>query len=162
MSLEAGDAAPAFALEVERGSAQPVPDPSGRPVLLFFFKVDCPTCPLAAPVVEAIALAYAHAPRPVRVVAVGQDGPGPAVAWMREHGLTVPLSVEREGFPASRALGLTAVPASLVVAADGRVAAAVVGWNRAGYQGLADAVAGLCGAAPAEVIPAGLPAFRPG
>ncbi len=132
---------------------------AGRPQAVFFFKVSCPACPLAAPAVERLRQAYPG----LDVVAVSQDGEAETEEWMSRHGLDRSVAtVEGDGYPASAAFGLAAVPTLVLLDGAGTVAAAQEGWSRDGYDALAKAAADLVGAAPVAIAPAEGPAFRPG
>lgn len=129
------------------------------PQALFFFKVSCPACPLAAPAVERLRQAYPG----LDVVAVSQDGEPEAKDWARQHGLDpTALALDGEGHQASAAFGLATVPTLVLLDGQGTIAAVQEGWSRDGYDALAKEAARLVGAPPVAVAPAEGPAFRPG
>ncbi|MGC4117026.1 MAG: TlpA disulfide reductase family protein [Myxococcales bacterium] len=157
MELTTGAQAPRLTL---KGLAGPREIPAvGKLQALFFFKVSCPTCPLAAPAVERLRQAYPA----LDVVAVSQDEADESKSWAQQHGLEPGLlAVEGAGYPASAGFGLAAVPTLVLVDGSGKVAAVQEGWSRNGYDALAGEAERLVGAAPVPIAPAEGPAFRPG
>ena len=156
MELTIGAKAPQVTLQ---GPAGAKTIPAGRVQAVFFFKVSCPTCPLAAPAVERLRKAYPG----LDVVAVSQDSEGETQEWMRQQGLDASAAVvEGEKYPASTAFGLEAVPTLVLLDGNGAIAAAQEGWSRDGYDALAKEAARLVGAPPVAIAPAEGPAFRPG
>jgi len=144
--LGPGDRAPSFALD---GVSDPWSD--GTTVLVFF-KVTCPVCQLAAPKVQALADGGAT------VVAIGEDPPEKLETYAAKYGQRVPTVSEPAPYAVSDASGLDAVPAGLLVGADGELADAVAGWDRDGWN----RVAAAAGVSPVSDAGDGLPAFRPG
>jgi thiol-disulfide isomerase/thioredoxin len=131
---------------------------AGRAQALFFFKVECPTCPLAAPAVERLRRVYPA----LEVVAVSQNALAAARPWLIAHGLAATVALEGESYPASNAFGLLTVPTLVLIGPDGRIAAVKEGWTRAGYDELAAQAADLLGAPPVKIAPVDGPPFQPG
>ena len=148
--------APRLSLESPDGTV--VIPAVGRSQALFFFKADCPTCPLAAPAVEHLREAYPA----LEVVAVSQDNSAAARLWLARHGLGAAIAHDGEGYPASRAFGLLAVPTLVLIDDRGKIAAVQEGWSRAGYDELAQQAARLTGLPVVPIAPAEGPAFQPG
>ena len=131
----------------------------GEPVALFFYKVTCPVCQMAAPMVEHLERAY-----PGHVVGVGQDPPSDLRSFADAHGMTFRSIEDPPPYTASDAYGLAVVPTTVLVGADGTVVQAVEAWDREGLNGLSERLASLTGE---EYVPIsdsgdGLPPFRPG
>lgn len=140
------------------------PDVAGDPVphgpkALVFFKVTCGTTKLATPAIERLAQAY-----PGRVVGVGQDRPADLDAFGRTFELSLPLVPDLEPYPASDAYGIVSAPTVVLVDAEGHVAEVAESWDRAAWNRLSAALAGLLGVEPAAVSEPGdgLPGFKPG
>jgi peroxiredoxin len=134
-------------------------DPASGPTALFFYKVTCPVCQMAAPKVEAYERAY-----PGRIVGVGQD-PEPSLRdFGRRHGMSFGSVADLPPYGVSDAYGIEAVPTLFVVDMDGSVVEAVESWDRDGYNRASKALAGLTGLpfGPISDPSDGLPPFRPG
>ena len=147
MTIPIGSAAPPVAGEA-----------SDPPHALVFYKVTCPTCQMAAPVLERFSRAY-----PGRVIGVGQDPVGTLERFSDTYGLTFPSLPDEAPYEASNAYGIEHVP-TIVVVGGGRVADVVESWDRDGYNRASRTLAELLGA-DAVVISEpsdGLPEFRPG
>jgi peroxiredoxin len=147
--LQVGDAAP------------DVPNVSfvGGPVGLFFYKVTCPTCQLAAPTMRRFEDAF-----PGRVVGVGQD-PGDRLArFSEEYSMGIRSVEDPPPYPVSDAYGIVSVPTLYLVGDDGRVLESIGAWDRDGFNRVAASIARLTGASPVEISTPtdGLPAFKPG
>jgi peroxiredoxin len=156
LNLKTGSAAPRLELQVD-GHSRPVPA-SAAPQALFFFKVSCPTCPLAAPAIERLRRAY---PR-LETIAVSQDDLESSRAWMAQVGLGSPLAIDAERFAASEAFGLATVPTVVLLDHEGKIAQVQEGYSRLGYDSLAANAAYLVGAQPERIASTTGPAFQPG
>ena len=140
--------------------APPVPTvPAGDgPRGLFFYKITCPTCQMAAPTMARFEQAL-----PGRVVGVGQD-PEPALArFTEEFRLGIASVEDAPPYPISDAYAVRSVP-TLYLVADGRVLDAVGAWDRDGFNRVAASLAERLGAEPVVVSTPGdgLPEFQPG
>jgi thiol-disulfide isomerase/thioredoxin len=140
--------------------APPVPTvPAGDgPRGLFFYKITCPTCQMAAPTMARFERAL-----PGRVVGVGQD-PEPALArFTEEFRLGIASVEDASPYPISDAYAVQSVP-TLFLVDDGRVLDAVGAWDRDGFNRVAASLAERLGAEPLVVSTPGdgLPEFQPG
>ena len=142
-------------------TAPPIPgaDLGGTPRAVFFYKVTCPVCQMAAPKASALEAAY-----PGSVLGVGEDPPEKLAQFATTFGMDVPTVPDEEPFAASDAYGISAVPTLFLVGADGVVEDVVQSWDRAGYNRVSARLAELTGSPYVEISGAddGLPAFRPG
>jgi hypothetical protein len=129
------------------------------PVGLFFYKVTCPVCRLAAPTMAPLEAAH-----PGRVVGIGQDPVRDLARFSEATGLSIASIEDAPPYPVSDAYGVESVPTLFLVGDDGRVADAVGAWDRDGFNRVAAGLAEGLGAEPVVVsTPAdGLPAFKPG
>ena len=129
------------------------------PRAIWFFKVACPTCQMAAGPMSVLADAF-----PGRVIGVGQDGPDELVAFAGTYGMTMPAVSDVAPYPASVAYGVEHVPTLFVVDAGGVVADVVESWDRDGLNRAAGALAAMLEQPAVTVSSAGdgLPDFRPG
>ena len=138
----------------------PAPPISGvdRPGVLFFYKVTCPTCQLAAPVAERFAAAI-----PGRFVGVGQDPREKLDQFAEELGTSFVAVEDQPPYEVSNAYGVRTVP-TLFVLDEGTVVEVVESWDREGWNGAARRASELAGTEPQAVSDEGdgLPPFRPG
>jgi thiol-disulfide isomerase/thioredoxin len=144
--LAVGDVAPA------------VPQAPDGAFGVFFFKVTCPTCQLAAPVMTAFERAL-----PGRVIGVGQD-PDPKLARFRdEYDLGIVAIEDPPPYGLSDAYEIVSVP-TLYLVDDGEVADVVGAWDRSGFNRVAGGLAERLGADPFVVSTDddGRPDFKPG
>lgn len=142
-------------------TAPPIPDVdlTARPTALFFFKVTCPVCQMAAPKVESFERAY-----PGHIVGIGQD-PSPELdEFGREFGMTFGTKTDAPPYDVSNAYAIEVVPTLFVVDASGSVVDAVESWDRDGYNRASEVLAELTGMPAVSISDRGdgLPPFRPG
>lgn len=148
MTIPVGSAAPPVA-----GVA------AGLPHALVFYKVTCPTCQMAAPVLDRFERAY-----PGRVIGVGQDPIDTLERFSDTYGMTFPCLADEAPYGASNAYGIEHVPTLFVVDEAGIVADVVESWDRDSYNHASRTLAELLGDEAVVISEAsdGLPEFRPG
>lgn len=129
------------------------------PLLLYFFKTNCPTCQLASPYVEKLQQAYGDA---CQIVGIAQDGPEQALAYANQYGQTFLQLAEEPPYPVSSRFGLTNVPSLFLIGADGVILETLVGWDRDRFNHLAARVAILAAKAPFDLAGDEAPRFKPG
>lgn len=147
--LRVGDVAPSVEI-IER--------PEG-PYGLFFFKVTCPTCRLAAPTMRPFEEAF-----PRRVVGIGQD-PQPLLdRFAEEHSMGIATVEDAPPYPVSDAFAVESVPTLFLIADDDSVLETVGAWDRDGFDRVAAVLADLTGADRVRVSERGdgRPDFQPG
>ena len=159
----AGAEAPAFTLRNRAGGSLTFGsgEPSAPATLLFFFKHDCATCDLTAPLVQR--LHGALAAEGLRVVGVAQDASEDTASFVNRHGLSFAVALDTE-LAVSAEYRFDAVPA-LVLARDGRqVLFSFEGFGRRDLVELTRLAAVACGAATPEIVrdEDQLPEHRPG
>ncbi len=132
----------------------------GAPAALFFFKVDCPTCPVVLPVVERMHRAYGGLG--ARVIGISQDEAATTRDLLGE--MTLPVLLDDADYAASRAFGIDTVPSLVLIGADGRVARVEEGWSRQAYNEISEALARASGRpyVPASDPSDGRPDWKPG
>ena len=126
--------------------------------VLFFYKVTCPVCQMAAPVAQRI-----HQAVPSGIVGVGQDPPERLGTFAREYGVAFDSIQDPPPYPASEAYGILTVP-TLVLVDSGSVADVVESWDRDGWNRIVQGLADRHGQtfSPVSDPGDGLPSFRPG
>ncbi len=107
------------------------------PVLVTFFKTDCPTCQYGLPFLDRFAEILEGTS--AETVAICQDTPSDAERFNAEFGYRtrVVFDTEDSGFPVSNAFGLTNVPTVFLIEQDGRVAHSAVSWSKADVEAVA-------------------------
>ena len=134
-------------------------DFSAGPTVLWFFKVTCPVCQMAAPVARALSDAF-----PGRVTGVGQDPAEKLAQFDRTYGLGLASQADLPPYALSNAYGITVVPTLFVVGADGAILDSVESWDRDGYGRVGERLAQMLRVEPPDLsaVTATLPVFRPG
>jgi len=141
--------------------APPVPgvDFGTAPTALFFYKVTCPVCQMAAPKARAFEEGY-----PGRILGVGQDPAEKLTAFDRQYGLGFGSVADLPPYELSNAYGIVSVPTLFLVGTDGVILESVPSWDRDGYNAVSEHLAKLLDTDPVVVSRPGdgLPPFRPG
>jgi peroxiredoxin len=142
-------------------NAPPLPgvDFQAGPLALFFYKVTCPVCQMAAPKVQGFEQAY-----PGRIVGIGQDPQEKLTAFAGEFGMGFRSLMDAPPYDVSNAYGIEVVPTTVLVDRDGTVLDSVESWDRDGLNRVSARLAELTGSPPTEISSNadGLPPFRPG
>jgi hypothetical protein len=148
MALQPGTAVPEL----------PGADLSSGPKTLFFYKVTCPTCQIAAPVAERLFGTF-----PDRFVAVVQDPPEKVASFADEYRTTFQSITDAPPYELSDAYRIEVVP-TLFLVEDGAVTDVVESWDRDGWNRLGSRLASAVGQSigPLSEEGDGLPVFRPG
>ena len=158
-----GSVAPAFTLHDVSGTAHHFgPGISSSPVtLLFFFKHDCPTCDLMAPVVQRIG--HGLCASGLRVLGISQNDLAETEAFVRRHGLSLPSVLDVE-LLVSEQYGFDAVPALVLARPNGTVLKSFEGFSKSDVLALALSAAKSCNAQTPEIEQPGetMPEWRPG
>ena len=159
----AGAEAPTVTLRDRTGGSLTFGDgePSAPATLLFFFKHDCATCDLTAPLVER--LHDALAAKGLRVVGVSQDAPAETAGFVDRHELTFAVALDTE-LEVSAEYGFDAVPALVLARNRRQVICSFEGFVKRDLLELTRLAAAACGAPAPEIVRDGdqLPEHRPG
>ncbi|MBX5467325.1 MAG: TlpA family protein disulfide reductase [Firmicutes bacterium] len=118
--LSVGQPAPAFALETAEGTTVSLAALRGRPVILNFWATWCPWCKQELPAFESVKRRYGS-----RIALYGvdiQESPSTVRAWLRHHRLDYPVLLDTTGGVAA-AYAVEAVPTTVFIGPDGRIAA---------------------------------------
>ena len=164
-ALQAGVTAPEIRLPLIDGREFSLNQARKRgPVVVAFFKVNCPVCQLAFPYLERIYKAYS-ASQKFTFVGVSQNDAHDTQDFNRKFGITFPVLLDdTPKYPASNAYGLTNVPSVFMVSSEGEVEFSSVGWSRQDMEELNRRLAEISGNKPASIIQAGeqVPDYKPG
>lgn len=134
-------------------------DFSGGPTVLFFYKVTCPVCQMAALPANQFQQAY-----PGRITGIGQDPEEKLAEFDRIYGLGFPSVADLPPYQVSNAYGIRVVPTAFLIDQDGSIQDVVESWDRDGLNRVSKELALMLGADFASISnPSdGLPPFRPG
>lgn len=164
-ALEAGVAAPEVKLPLLDGREFSLVQARKRgPVVLAFFKVNCPVCQLAFPYLERIYKAYGGSGK-LTFAGVSQNDAGDTKSFNRQYGVTFPtLLDDTRKYPASNAYRLTNVPTVFLVSPEGEVEFSSVGWSKREMEELNRQLAKVSGVSLVPLFKPGeqVPDFKPG
>jgi peroxiredoxin len=154
-ALATGTKAPEFALRTLEGKKFTLADELARgPVVLAFFKVSCPTCQYALPMLDRLYKAYGG--KGISLVGVSQNDAKETAAFCKDFGVTFPMLLDdTRTYPVSNAYGLTNVPSVFWVEQDGEIEISSVGWVKADFEAINRKIAEHGKTAPAAVFRAG-------
>ena len=126
-ALATGTKAPEFELKTLDGKRFSLNEAlAGGHVVLAFFKVSCPTCQYAFPLLERLFKAYGS--KGITLVGVSQNDAKETAAFGKDFGVTFPLLLDdTRRYPVSNAYGLTNVPSIFWIAQDGEIEVSSVG-----------------------------------
>ena len=157
----AGAQAPAFTLTDRSAETLAFGEGAAGSTLLFFFKHDCATCDLTAPLVERLHGALGH--RGLRVLGVSQDPIAKTADFVDRHGLSFSIALDNE-LEVSAAYGFDAVPALVLADRRRHVTYSFEGFVKHDLVELTRLAAEACGATTPPLVrdEDALPDYRPG
>jgi peroxiredoxin len=162
-TIVAGQTAPDFSLKSIEGTEYSLAKLLQRgPVFVSFFKVSCPVCQFTFPFLERLYKRYGG--KDLTFFGISQDDARATKEFADEYGVTFPMVLDAEGYPASNAYGLTNVPTSFLIDTDGAVTIASMGFNKKDLEDIA-AELSRRGKIPISVLfrpDESVPANRPG
>lgn len=129
-ALKTGVLAPDFDLQqLGRGEIQLSEALKRGPAVLAFFKVSCPVCQYAFPLLERVYQANKYAG--ITFLAISQDDPEKTKTFIKQFGITFPVALDSQpSYKVSNAYGLTNVPTIFYVAPSGEIEISSVGWSK--------------------------------
>ena len=159
----AGAAAPPFSLRDGSGRVHAFSNrtATGLARLLFFFKHDCDTCALVAPLVERVCRALG--PAGLEALAVSQSTQDDTATFARDHALGMPVVLD-DDLDTSAQYRFDTVPAFILTTSAGIVLKSFEGWVKADFSELLTLAGERCDtptAVTAREVEA-LPDHRPG
>jgi peroxiredoxin len=131
------------------------------PVVAAFFKISCPVCQFTFPFLERLHKRYGSSG--AGFLGISQDDARATIDFAAEYGVTFPLIIDEDGYPASNAYGLTNVPTIFLIESDGRVKVSSMGFDKKDLETIAGELAERRKVAltplfrPDEIIPANKP-----
>jgi peroxiredoxin len=163
-ALEAGVEAPPITLKDLDGKEFSLEAARRRgPVVLAFFKINCPVCQLAMPFLERLYKAYGASGK-FTLMGVSQNDVADTRAFNQKFRMTLPMLNDSAGFTASRAYQLTNVPTVFMVSPEGGIEFSSVSWSKDDMEDLNRRLAAVSGGAETPLFHASdsVPAFQPG
>ena len=152
--LRAGVQAPDFELRDMKGVVHRLGTAlSDGPVVLVFFKVECPTCQFTFPHIQRI-FASAGKDGHAQLWAISQDDSEDTRRFARHYGITFDVLIDEYPYDVSNAYGIVSVPTLFVIDQDGKISMSDNGFSKASLN----QIAGYELFTPND----GLPATRPG
>ena len=134
--IVAGNIAPGFALKGLDGKEYSLGKLLERgPVVAAFFKISCPVCQFTFPFLERIFKRYGG--NEVTFLGISQDDARSTKEFAAEYGVTFPIALDTDGYPASNAYGLTNVPTIFLIEADGTAKVSSTGFVKADLETIA-------------------------
>src|SRR5215472_4135447 len=163
-ALNTGVLAPDFSLPTLDGKQVSLVEALKRgPVVLAFFKVSCPVCQFAFPLLERVYSENQDAS--VTVLGISQDDRKKTQTFIREFGITFPIALDDpNNYAVSNAYGLTNVPTVFSNAAGGQIEVSCVGWSKRDVDAVHQKLAEYSGQNASPLWRAGddVPEFRAG
>src|SRR5271155_1515850 len=162
-NLDAGQIVPGFSLRALDGKEYSLN--AGRKrglVVVAFFKISCPVCQFTFPFLERLYKRYGG--EGVTFLGVSQDDARATRRFAEEYGVTFPVLIDEDGYPVSNGYGLTNVPTTFLIDSDASVRTVCMGFDKAGFEAIANELAERRKLAPAALFFAGeqVPAHKPG
>jgi len=135
-ALPAGKPAPDFTLPTVEGKSVSLYSALAKgPVVLVFFKINCPVCQYALPFLER--LYRAHHGEKVSILGVSQNNRSDTLAFMREYGVSFPVALDDpSNYAVSNAYGLTHVPTVFYITPGGEIEISSVSWSKADIEAM--------------------------
>lgn len=162
-TISTGQKAPDFSLKGTDGTEYSLHFLLERgPVFVSFFKVSCPVCQFTFPFLERLYKRLAG--NNATFFGISQDTVRLTKEFADEYGVTFPIVIDAAGYPASNAYGLTNVPTSFLIDADGTVKIACLGFNKKNLEAIAAELSELQKIPPASLFRSdeSVPDNRPG
>lgn len=162
-TISAGQKAPDFSLKSLDGKEHSLQALLQRgPVFISFFKVSCPVCQFTFPFLERLYKRLAG--KDVAFFGISQDTVRLTKEFADEYGVTFPILIDADGYPASNAYGLTNVPTSYLIDTDGTVKIVCLGFTKKDLEAIAADLSQRQKIPPAALfrLDESVPANRPG
>jgi peroxiredoxin len=153
--LPTGALAPDFTLRTAEGKSLRLSEAIVRsPVVLAFYKADCPTCQLTFPYLQRIHSEFREGSK-LRIWGISQDDVAETKAFVQQYGIGFDILIDEHPYAVSMAYQLEFVPTLFVVGSDGKIQLSDYGFSKATLSEIGK---------PLQLFSPddGLPATRPG
>ena len=161
--LTVGKAAPNWELNGTDGKQYSLKDGLAKgPVLLAFFKVECPICQFTFPFLER--LWQQLKAQGVQIWGISQDDQRATLRFAKEYAITFPILIDAYPYEISRHYRLDYVPSIFLIGPDDKIAIASEGFSKADLLATQKALAQQHAVVPPELFQPRerIPEYRPG
>lgn len=158
-----GSAAPDFSLATVDGGRFTLSDAWQKsPVLIAFFKVTCKTCQFTLPFLDRLYRSYRN--EPIAFWGISQDDAEKSRLFAEQFGVTFPIAIDGQGYPASKSYVFSHVPTILLVDGEGQIRQRFSGFSKTGMIRLSEEIAQMVSRQPEPVFLASelVPDAKPG
>ncbi|HEY6290470.1 MAG TPA: TlpA disulfide reductase family protein [Terriglobia bacterium] len=162
-TVKTGDKAPALSLRDMEGQAHSLDKALAKgPVLLAFFKAECPTCQYAFPFIERLHRQFAS--QGVSVWGVSQDSERESREFAAEFGVSFPTLIDAKPYEVSNRYGVACTPTLFLVGRDGKVELEGEGFSKQDLLAVQKKLAGEISVRPDDLFLPGerVPEYKPG
>jgi peroxiredoxin len=137
--VKAGDIAPEFKLPNEKGLQVSLTDAvkKNSPLLLVFYKNNCPTCQFTFPHLARIASTLG----PEHFLAIAQDSVNEAGVFKKSYGFNFEVLSDSHPYPVSVKYGLEIVPTLFVIENDMKISLIAEGFDKKAIEDFAARIA---------------------
>ena len=161
--LTAGKSAPNWELTSTDGKKYALKEGLAKgPVVLAFFKVECPVCQFTFPFLERLYQQLKG--KGVQLWGISQDDARATQRFAKEYGLTFPLLIDDYPYETSRHYRLEYVPSVILIGGDGKVSITSEGFSKADLLAIQKALAHEHAVVPPALFQPHeqIPEYRPG
>ena len=138
--LTTGKAAPNWELTSEDGQQYSLREGLAKgPLVLAFFKVECPICQFTFPFLER--LCQLLKTQGVQIWGISQDDQRATLRFAKEYGITFPLLIDAYPYETSRNYRLDYVPSIFLIGPDNEIRIASEGFSKADLLAIQKALA---------------------
>jgi peroxiredoxin len=137
--VKTGDVAPDFKLQDENGNTQSIYSKLSKsaPVLVTFYKNNCPTCQYTFPHLTHVASKLG----PDHFLAIAQDSVSDAVAFKNKYGFNFEVWSDVHPYPVSILYGLDFVPTFFVIEKDKKISLIAEGFDKKAIEDFSTRIA---------------------
>lgn len=149
--LKTSDLAPDFTLPTPNGKKLSLSGnlKASAPLLLVFYKFNCPTCQFTFQYLPKIAQKTGS----THFLAVAQDTPAQGKEFADKYKVHFDLVCDDKPYPVSRQYGFDFVPAMFVVEADGKISAETTGFDKKFIEAFAKRIGQVEAFEPTDQVP---------
>ena len=151
MPIDVGTAVPPFTLFDAGGErAWSIEEAiSDGPVVVGVYKSSCRASKIALPFLERLYQSYPQDKMTVWGIAL--DSPTVTSSFARRYDITLPILLDKEGYPTSQALDVSETPTIFLIDESGAIVWKTAGFEKSALTELSEAIAGLIGVPAVDI-----------